>query len=451
MNIRSETIPLYKIVLSERFRKDYGNIDELADSIKERGLLHPILVRPKGELLFELVAGGRRFAAIKRLGWTEVPVRIIEGEDELSLRTYELLENVMRKDLTWQEQVALTQEIHRLEAERKGNQTLEETADILGKSTTAVHADLKLAMAMEKNPQLKNIPKKAQALHVILKEEEELIKREIASRIEKRVKMEGGNAFKRRLVDSYLVGDTRKLLESVPDEHVDIIEMDPPYLGLDLTDVRSAEDNVHASMHGFHGNYTHEELVELHRHVLKHAFRILKQGGWLICWGSVKHVYDLMGLIREPGFNVREHPIIWIKDRAHNSAPEINLSVNYEFALYAGKGAARIHKPHSQSVINVRTPIPSRRIHPTEKPIMCMYNILEPFAVPGGRILCPFLGSGNTLIAAHYLNMTGFGFELNSAYKDSFVIRVKDLPESYSKLIVEETLARREEGNQDEC
>jgi ParB family transcriptional regulator, chromosome partitioning protein len=59
---------------SERHRKELGNIDGLAASIADVGLLHPIVVKSDGTL----VAGERRLAAVKQLGWTEVPVTIIK-------------------------------------------------------------------------------------------------------------------------------------------------------------------------------------------------------------------------------------------------------------------------------------------------------------------------------------------------------------------------------------
>jgi len=61
------------IKIGKRFRKDLGDIDALARSINEVGLLHPIVITPDGELL----AGQRRLEACKKLGWEEVPVRII--------------------------------------------------------------------------------------------------------------------------------------------------------------------------------------------------------------------------------------------------------------------------------------------------------------------------------------------------------------------------------------
>jgi ParB family transcriptional regulator, chromosome partitioning protein len=80
-----------EIWVGERHRRDLGDIDALAASIDEIGLLHPVVVRRDGEL----VAGERRYEACKRLGWNEVPVTIVDLDE---ITRAELDENFVRKD-----------------------------------------------------------------------------------------------------------------------------------------------------------------------------------------------------------------------------------------------------------------------------------------------------------------------------------------------------------------
>lgn len=77
---------------------DPARLAELADSIRENGLLQPVVVRPVGEA-FEIVVGERRFRAIQSLGWTSVPalVRTLDDEQMLVLA---LVENLQRHDLS---------------------------------------------------------------------------------------------------------------------------------------------------------------------------------------------------------------------------------------------------------------------------------------------------------------------------------------------------------------
>jgi ParB family chromosome partitioning protein len=66
-------MPVDKICVGKRHRRDLGDIAGLAESIEDLGLLHPITVDQDGRLL----AGARRLAAYKRLGRTEIPVKIV--------------------------------------------------------------------------------------------------------------------------------------------------------------------------------------------------------------------------------------------------------------------------------------------------------------------------------------------------------------------------------------
>ncbi len=73
-------------------------LQELADSIKESGLLQPPVVRPAGSG-YELIAGERRWRAVQRLGWAKIPVIVREVDDQAAL-TLALIENLQRDDLS---------------------------------------------------------------------------------------------------------------------------------------------------------------------------------------------------------------------------------------------------------------------------------------------------------------------------------------------------------------
>lgn len=92
-------IDIDKIVVGDRIRKDFGDIQELADNIKKNGLLNPITVNNRHVLL----AGERRLRACKLLGWSQVDVRMVESEDEAQDIEIELSENTVRRNFTGSE------------------------------------------------------------------------------------------------------------------------------------------------------------------------------------------------------------------------------------------------------------------------------------------------------------------------------------------------------------
>ena len=94
------TLPIAKLKANPdqpRRNFDQEAIEELAASIKEHGIIQPILVTPKGDL-YEIVAGERRFRASQIAGITEVPVIIRSMTDQNQLEI-SLIENIQRRDL----------------------------------------------------------------------------------------------------------------------------------------------------------------------------------------------------------------------------------------------------------------------------------------------------------------------------------------------------------------
>lgn len=77
---------------------DEERLEELADSIKEHGLIQPITVRYIGEKRFELISGERRLRAAKLGGLKEIPAFIREADDEQSM-AFALIENIQREEL----------------------------------------------------------------------------------------------------------------------------------------------------------------------------------------------------------------------------------------------------------------------------------------------------------------------------------------------------------------
>lgn len=156
------------INVGDRRREDYGDIDGLAASISEHGLLHPIVVDAFGNL----VAGGRRLRAVEQLGWRDVPVTRVGELSDAQLREIELEENLRRKDLTAIEasrtMVALAEvsaQVIRSTTERKSNggrpsepDSLRSVAEHMGVSPQTVMRAKEHVAAVEANPDLEPLP-----------------------------------------------------------------------------------------------------------------------------------------------------------------------------------------------------------------------------------------------------------------------------------------------------
>lgn len=119
---------------SSRQREKPKNIEELAESIKNLGLLHPIILTRD----HVLVAGERRLMACTSLRWKTIPARYLDTFTPLELQAIELEENVKRSDLTWQEIAAAVYKYHCSRVESDSTWTYNDTAEELNSPTSFV-------------------------------------------------------------------------------------------------------------------------------------------------------------------------------------------------------------------------------------------------------------------------------------------------------------------------
>jgi ParB family transcriptional regulator, chromosome partitioning protein len=120
-------------------RKDFdqASLDELVQSVKEKGIIQPIIVRRKGES-YELIAGERRLRAAGVLNLSEVPAIVRDAEDEDSLELA-LIENIQRQDLNPIEEARAYQYLI-----DKFHLTQERISEILGKARATIANTLRL-------------------------------------------------------------------------------------------------------------------------------------------------------------------------------------------------------------------------------------------------------------------------------------------------------------------
>ncbi|HEX4885986.1 MAG TPA: ParB/RepB/Spo0J family partition protein [Casimicrobiaceae bacterium] len=121
-----------------RSRMDDASLEDLAESIREQGVVQPILVRPVDGGRYEIIAGERRWRAAQRAGLADVPVLVKRVPDQAAL-ALALIENIQREDLNPLEEA---QGLHRLIDEF--GLTHEAAAKAVGRSRSAVSNLLRL-------------------------------------------------------------------------------------------------------------------------------------------------------------------------------------------------------------------------------------------------------------------------------------------------------------------
>src|ERR1700704_4146264 len=117
---------------AEQPRSQLGNIEELAASVREKGVLEPILVRTIGPNRYQIISGERRFRAATLAGLDEIPAIELDVDDKEQIEIA-LIENIQRKDLTPFEEAEGF-----LMLQQKFDYTHERISQVIGKSRTTV-------------------------------------------------------------------------------------------------------------------------------------------------------------------------------------------------------------------------------------------------------------------------------------------------------------------------
>ena len=89
-------VQIKDIKIKKRVRKDLGNLEDLKDSLSTYGLMNPITLNSR----YELIAGERRLQAATQLGWTSINANIIDNISEVDQLEMEIEENNQRKEFT---------------------------------------------------------------------------------------------------------------------------------------------------------------------------------------------------------------------------------------------------------------------------------------------------------------------------------------------------------------
>lgn len=438
-------IPMEQVTVGERFRQELGEINDLVTSIKERGIIQPLAVMQQDNG-YLLLAGGRRYAACEKAGIEEIPARIYEEElSEYEIRAIELAENFYRKDLTWEEEIKLKRKIHLLYQELYGTRhksesdgwSIKDTSDLLGRSKDSVRKDLALAEAYEHAPGLfESCKNKHDASKVLNKVKESMVQDELKRRAAERV---SSDPQKKKLVDSFIIGDFFHHVKKVPNGSIDFIEFDPPY-SIDLSkSKRTTDGGVEISKD--YNEVPTEKYMNFISSALHECHRVMSANSWMILWfGPEPWFEDIYTAIisagkpegtpldewvrNKQGLLTNRMVGIWNKEYGQSKRPEHNLANAYEMFFVIHKGRPALNKPGRSNMFTYR-PVPAQqKIHPTERPVELMMDLVDTFIPAGSRVLVPCLGSGKTLLAAHQQGMTAFGYELSEEYKKAFALQV---------------------------
>lgn len=438
----TETIKVVDIKVGERFRQDYGDVEELAESIKEFGLLQPIVIDDDNNLC----AGGRRLNAVKVLGWEDVPFFRIGQIPEDRRKEIELEENVRRKDMSWQERAIAIATIHQL---KKRNAVLggdkwgyRETGELLGLAHGPVHRTCQIGqrlLASAEDPMWK-CDSMFSATRLQEREAEDEGLKVLAA-------MTGKPQVTTPPPETKIVDGKQVVVQPPPQTNIKISQLvvhddcikwfysdayeelfdhiitDAPY-AID-TDMMQQDNQQLMDVSRIEAEHDVDENIDLLKKFIPMAAKALRPTGFLIMWCDITHWTWLSKLATDNGFRVTRWPLIWHKTHVcKNQAAQFNPTKNFEVALVAARPKALIPRPMMSSVFACPKD-EGTKDHPFAKPALLWTWLIESFTLSNQLILEPFAGIGSMTLAALAAGRRVISVEKNDKHYNHLLENVK--------------------------
>lgn len=466
------TLVNYKdIIVEERFRVDYKDVDQLAESIRDNGLIQPPCVNID---TMELVAGGRRHRAWGmllngeidlpveggELDFTQMPVYLREVEGKAHMMLLELEENLRREDMTWQENAVGIYEYNQIakdQAYSKGDTwTQVQTGQLLNLSQARVATVLKVVKSMKKEgtgSRLWQCDTMMEAIKLLMADKLDEYNKEKLNRVKATQKAAIPAELKEVNMDDIMSGLSKGLdfdtvetgfAEPVTVENevitmgdisnfyrhgnclellkqltkVDHIVCDPPY-GIDMKNLDTT-----ASVDRITDTHQVEDNIQLLEEFLQVAYDVLPDHGFLCMWYDMDHHEKIQIWANSIGFKVCRWPLTWCKTSpCRNSAAQYNFTKSTEVCMIMRKSEHSIlnEKQQNNYVLAGST---SSATHPFLKPIDVWNRLITAVSREGQVIVDPFAGEGSSLEAIYKLDRTPIGLEIDDSHIANGVMRL---------------------------
>ncbi len=420
-------LPIKDIQIKDRFRTEFDEEDlkKLAQDIKVNGLTNPITLDQNHRLL----CGERRLRAFVLNGETDIPVRIMQVKDDTQAKVIEINENVLRNAFTWWEDCYAIRELHNLMQEefgaaKRGSDEgwgLVETGAKVHRSKSSIHNSLNLAEYLDKCPEAITECKSAFAAVKYIKDKlggeyaKEKATRALKKGKAKAIKINPGIKDVGQLTPIFAHADCLKWIpEHIPEPIVSLFFIDPPY-GIEAhktTTVSKTYKKHYDDSSGFDWRLRTYDI-------LKTCYNVAIDGAhcYLFFGMVLKTMEDgeqkieslhqqLIDLISSTGWSFDPLPLIWPKGDSGSAGRDFsrNFIPGYEPIFFLWKEPAKVFNIGHRHNLNILPTFKgvhgTMKIHPAHKPIELYTHLIDISGIPGGVMLDPCAGSGESGKAA---------------------------------------------------
>lgn len=426
--------PFSKEVFEDLSDEDYT---ALKNDIQKNGVRIPVEALPD----FTLIDGHQRLKIAKEIGLATLPC-IIKNLSEAEAKQWIITANLLRRHLNPEQRAIAIAKLSKLyevgrgtnprdehgqwteNANSASSDVLERVAKITGLSPRTIATYRTYANVIEEYPQFKGKP--------------------IVATLNEAKRLENIQVRKETIKDmpdlpNLICGDALQALSSVPDKTVDVLLIDPPY-GIGFRSNHPLIDNINKSLMG--------DDISIFGYLDKLFDALqskLKDDAFVYVFTSWKVIAKLMPIM-EKYFDVK-NVIVWDKGNWTGGDLYNNYADSYELIVFASKGNKKLNwMKRPRNIISCTRPTtnPRRRLHPVEKPVDLLKQLISHSTVEGEVVLDCFAGSGSTLVAAEELNRKWIGIEIDPEWYEIAKTRIL---ERRKNAFTASSITRRKDGN----
>lgn len=191
-------------------------------------------------------------------------------------------------------------------------------------------------------------------------------------------------------------GDCIQVMHQLDDRCVDFVLTDPPYL------VNYRDRSGRAILNDADQSWLRPAFIE--------AYRVLREGRFMVSFYSWTHADKFLETWREAGFRAIGHLVF----RKQYCSQTRFLGYQHEQAYLLAKGRPKLPAQPISDVIDMR--YSGNQMHPTQKPVSALLPLIRSFTKEGDLVLDPFCGSASTGVAALLTHRRFLGIELDPEY-----------------------------------
>ncbi len=200
-------------------------------------------------------------------------------------------------------------------------------------------------------------------------------------------------------------------MKNIPDNSIDLIVTDPPYLISYKTNYRNDKT------HDFCSEILNDNNQQLIKDYIKECFRILKNDSAMYMFCSSKTIDFFKQEVERCGFTIK-NIIVWVKNNWTAGDLKGQFGQQYEFILLVNKGRKMFNGTRLTDVWSFDRVTGKKQVHQNQKPIELIEQCILKHSSEGDVVFDGFMGSGTTAVACVNTNRHYIGFELDAKYFD---------------------------------